>query len=63
MITILSMGALFILYISKLNYEGGLGLKEYQDLIGKIIIAIAIIISGLIIAQSITIAGSTFFVS
>mgnify|MGYP000877801968 CR=1 FL=1 len=34
-------------------------MKEYQDLIGKIIIAIAIIIAGFLISQAIT-TGSSY---
>lgn len=33
-------------------------MKEYQDLIGKIIIAIAIIVAGILISQAITTGNS-----
>lgn len=36
-------------------------MKEYQDLIGKTIIAIAIIVAELLIAQAISGAGSNIF--
>ncbi len=37
------------------EFEGRNRMKEYQDLIGKIIIAIAIIIAGFLISHAITI--------
>jgi hypothetical protein len=39
------------------NLKGSDKVKEYQSLIGKIIIAIAIVIAGNLIAQAITGAG------
>lgn len=36
-------------------------MKDYQDLIGRIIIAAAIVIAGLLIAQAINGAGSQIF--
>ena len=42
-------------YIIKLlKIFGGIRLKEYQDLIGKIAIAIAIVVFGLIVAGALT---------
>ena len=38
-------------------------MKDYQDLIGRIIIAAAIVIAGLLIAQAINGAGSQISVS
>lgn len=36
-------------------------MKEYQDLIGKTLIAIAIVVAGVLIAQAISGAGSNIF--
>lgn len=41
--------------------EWSLIVREYQNLIGKIIIAIAIVVAGALIAQAISEAGSTVF--
>jgi hypothetical protein len=41
------------------EFEGRNRMKEYQDLIGKIIIAIAIIIAGFLISQAITIGSNS----
>ena len=45
--------------VIKIQFQEGLKLKEYQDLIGKIIIALAIIISGILIANALKLGFSS----
>jgi len=45
----------------KYKYEGRNRMKEYQNLIGRIIIAVAIIIAGFLISQAIITGSSNIF--
>ena len=45
--------------LENMNLKGDITMKEYQHLIGKIIIAIAIIVAAIIIAQAIGGAGES----
>lgn len=51
-----------ILILLKLHPKGEFTLKEYQHLIGHIVIAIAIVVAAFVIGEAIVHAGNTFFV-